>query len=243
MNFASAHKNWCKKLPLKHRLFEILYSIIVKRLISKLSKEKGLLTFNNAQEVEQWSIHFTKYFETICDDSLRNPFNDNFNQCDAFTNYLGNVFENTNESLRFNHKSDSVRTKKIINFITEGISKFSTRQNLLVLRRIRNDKMQIWLQGNKVRKGLILTEKGFLSTSLSLYSRNDIYNTEEHFVHSKFTFLLIEVPLGTEAIYTSANKKSPSNEYELLIQRGTKMEVKNAIFLLENTIVIIKIIK
>lgn len=243
MTFASEHKDWYTKLDFKAKLFEIVYAKIVARLISRLTKNQDFRVFNNSEQITNWSSNFINYFETICIDSKRPLFSEELTICDQFARYSGHSYHSINNSLRLNDFTNNTINLKTAKALTQEIDSFSTRQYLLVSRRLDKLGMKDWLNGKKLRRGLILSEAAFVSTSLNLYSRYDFENTEEKFTHNNITFLLIEVPIGTKAIYTSAKVERPSNEYELLIQKGTNLLVRDVIKLFSNTIVTMKIVE
>lgn len=68
MNFETSHQQWYKTLPLKHRIFEMIFAWYVKRFCSTLRTTGEVVVFENTHQIAYWSKHFELYFQALKQD-------------------------------------------------------------------------------------------------------------------------------------------------------------------------------
>lgn len=108
--------------------------------------------------------------------------------------YSGNNCLAINTFLRGSNVFPTELCLKRISSMTKCIEKFRVPENVIVLRRIKNE---YWNLSNK--KGITIIQQAFLSTSLDLNFRKDFNGNFSNFKNE--TILLLKVPIGTIACY------------------------------------------
>lgn len=166
---------------------------------------------------------------------------------EAFQWYAGQGYRPINTLLRDTNADYSSNTHylEITRKLKAALDSYTLETSVIVSRRMRHTDFKTWLKGKTPKKGLLVQDLGFLSTSLNLYSRVNPDATSEAVAVQNETLLLIEAPRGTKHVYLGASTallNTPENEYEFLIQSGTRMVFQNVFSLFGNTIVTAKIV-
>lgn len=127
-----------------------------------------------------------------------------------------------------------------IDILNEEINKFKLENNFVTVRRI-SDRflLNYYLKGEKLQIGDIIHEMGFMSTSLDLCYRKDYQSNDDVRLKNE-TMLIIKVPKGANALYIEEN--SNRKEYELVLQKDTKMIIEDFVKVRNNYIVFAKVI-
>lgn len=212
----------------KNKIFEFLFQIHLKFLFKNFS-ENGFKYFLNHKDIEEWADTYNKYFSDM---RLKmNRFEATIEMIyerESLEYYAGNKSIEINNFLRGEHVFfPEICIERIIS-LTKCLENFYLHENVIVLRRIRNEN---WNQCNK--KGKTIIEPAFLSTSLDLNFRKDIHGNFSNFKNE--TILLLKVPMGTNACYIEPVSKR--SEFELLIQRGSRIKIEKTRKFLGNRIV------
>lgn len=139
--------------------------------------------------------------------------------------YTGNADRIINGALRDSQNIDKLFsyelfTKETYIRVLEEIENASVPEDIIVYRKIGRylfDNMLEWSKVNHIRKGSIIFDKGFLSTSLSYRVARDIKHL------GKDIMATIYVPKGTKGIYLG--NLTNLKEYEMLFLPETKLKV------------------
>lgn len=117
------------------------------------------------------------------------------------------------------------------NTLFKIINKFKTKFNVIGIRRLPR------FVFDKLKKGSIYKEKGFLGCSQKLDYR---YKKEggTHDLKNE-ALLILKIPRGTNAFYVESI--SQRKEFELIIQKGISIKIEKNIRIFNNRIIIGKI--
>lgn len=218
----------------KNKFFEFLFKEILESKIKSDFKPNNYIYFKSTNEINHWGKEFNDYFKLKTQiGNLKLTKEDKF-EIETFKYYAGNISIQMNEILRSSkniQKSEFIEKK--IKVLSQGISKFELKDNVIVIRRFLKAKFN-----HKLKKGDTYIEKGFLSTSLNLSYRLD-NKSEFRPIHNE-VLMLLKVPQKTNACYIEQISKR--QEYELLIQKGRRIKIEKNIKILSNRVVIGKIL-
>lgn len=184
MDFTSKHKEWCRSIPLRNRIFENFYAQFVHNHIKKLSIRNDILIFENEFQIKYWSKHYENYFKMLNDKTESTPLKSEKKLIDAYKWYAGYASIPINKLLREgdNNVSDNTKFFEIIELISSELNKFSIKNRMIASRRMKSEDLKTWLNNIKPKKGQKIQDLGFLSTSLNLFSRSNPNNTLENLV-------------------------------------------------------------
>lgn len=151
---------------------------------------------------------------------------------ETYSGYGGKLSNSINDVLRNkdSYRSESKRLLKMIELLANDIETFSMKDKIIVSRRINNYYLKIWFNGVKPKKGMIIKDNGFLSTSLNLFSRISPYNSRENCIIKNHTIILIEVPITTKAIYLGAGVENLSKGFSHFynqLDTGRELQLKS----------------
>lgn len=223
------------------RIFENRFSFHFKKWLENGFIDESYKYFTCPIAIKEWTDHYYEYFKMMRkEESKICIIKKGPSSLDALDYYTGYFYEKINGLLRyssFENMKDSIMEK--INLIELEINKFSLKENIIVVRRISNPFFRNYLSKNKtIKRGDILLDEGFLSTSLNLNYRLD-ENSEYKSLNDE-TLLIIKIPKGVNAIFLEALKTR--EEFELLLQRQSKMIVEDKIRILNNNIILTKVL-
>jgi len=215
---------------LKNKYFENAYSKLLNKLIKK--EFNNYKYFIDTSKIDGWGAEYNSYFNNnkkIINSITATNESDRY-EIETYEYYAGYVGEKMNRILR---QEQFILFPEVfeprIKVLTNSLNKFKLSDNVIVIRRIPNIKFY-----QKVKKGEIIQEKGFLSTSLNLFSRLD-YQSEYSPIENE-VLMILKIPKGTNACYIEQISKR--KEYELLIQRNQKIKIIMNRKILNNRIVL-----
>lgn len=180
-------------------------------------KTRNYKVFSLEKKMMEWG---EKYYPSTRYNSLENK------EIKDFLNYYtGNADRLINGALRNTQNFDELFsyglfTNETYIRVLEEIENASIPENIIVYRKIGKylfDNMLEWSKINHIRKGCIIFDKGFLSTSLSYRAARSIHHL------GKDIMATIYVPKGTKGIYLG--NLTNLNEYEMLFLPETKLKV------------------
>lgn len=173
--------------------------------------------FDSTDQVDEWYHLYNDFFP-----SDNNKDTDFLN---ALNCYTGNANTPINRYLRSNM---NIQELDYIYDIYQEISvKFANYQipdNVVVYRYISNSLLKFMCPSYPPRKGMILQDKGFMSTTLIKNSIRDFRSS-----HYGLNILLeISIPAGTNGIYVG-HLESTLPEYEIILAPNTKLRIDSKI--------------
>jgi hypothetical protein len=126
------------------------------------------------------------------------------------------------------HLTDKQRNevKQNISNLDKLMGKSKTPLKLKVARGVRGafaDQLSKQIESGQLTPGATITDKGYMSTSLSMSISNGYANNEDESKHQSITFG-INVPKGYRAVNTQVMSQY-DNEAEVLLDRGTSMKI------------------
>lgn len=220
----------------------IIFEYFFSKYSNKYLKKNECKCFKNIQDIIIWSSEFNSHFENIRD--LKNSCTateQQLKQLQVLDYYSGNSAHGINNYLR--NRDAFFWNKEFLNQAVTNldaeIQKFKTKDNIIVLRRMPS----IYTDKN-YKKGNIITEKGFLSTSLNLFQRLNYERGDKQRLKNE-SLLLINIPKNHNGIFIE--KVQPTErqreEYEFLLPRNTKLKIISNKKILSNRILILEVIK
>lgn len=221
---------WERFQNYKNQIFEgIFWTLVDKWKVEVLQSDKFKIFISSAG-IDTWGQVFSddlldkeKKANNIWSEEEEEDFS-------VFIKYAGWGSENINGLLRGNKRIFFPKlVEDQIAVLSKSLSNYKTEDNVIVIRRF----PRIFLP-KRLRKGDIIQEFGFLSTSLNLSYRLD--NQSVYKPIDKEVLMLLKVPSGTEACYIESISKR--KEYELLIQKGQRIKIEKNIRILSNRIVV-----
>lgn len=137
----------------------------------------------------------------------------------AIYDYTGDNYRNINDVLRGFEKNFNEGNAKRVEQITEALNKTSVPDDIIVYRGVGRDALGEYKDlSPKQLIGKKLEDRGFMSTSID----------PEGAFHTKVTYV-IKVPKGTSGAYISNISQYGEKEAELLLNRGQKMMILDAV--------------
>ncbi len=219
---------------IKNWIFEFVFKIAIFILIKKDLVPNNYKYFCNKKEIDDWGITFNNYFLKK-EAKLKTPdaTEEDKKEMKTLSYYTGYIGEQMNGLLRGDKEYIFPDLIEHIEILSKLINKFKLSNNVIVVRRVPCKYID-----NNVKKGYIYTDNGFVSTSLNLSYR---LNHESIFCPLKNEALIIlKIPNGTNACYIE--QVSNRGEYELILQKKTKMIIEKNIIILGNRIILAKVI-
>jgi hypothetical protein len=158
----------------------------------------------------------------------------------VFEWYSGFTYLNINPYLRgFPVKCDATYATDRIKVMEEEINQFRLKENVIAIRRISNNFLNDYLLNNKkLKKGTVLNDKAFLSTSLDLSFRKNPDGDNPSLDNQ--TLIILKVDKNTNAIYLEHISKR--EEFELLLPNNLDIIVEKKVRILNNRILLAKVI-
>lgn len=220
-----------------HELTEKRISYLLEKKIKADYHPNKYKHFNNFSDIKSWSRAFDTYFEEISKEHYNNLISAEKidTSQDALQFYTGYVAESINNHLRRCEIVDpEFAFNKEIEILSREINKNSMEENIVVLRLI-----HIGFLNKNLKKGMILRDKAFLSTSLNLNHRK---NTEGNDIGlTKIGLIFIKIPKGTRALYLETISKR--EEFELLLPRKTELFIESKHRIWSNQVLFTKLVK
>jgi hypothetical protein len=214
-----------------------------KEKISQIEKEGRFKMFNNPTLMDKWGEADSKYFEKSRNiASMGYIYNESeeekrrkkeIKHIDLYCGYSDTAINNW---LRDN--SAFCFDKSIKDSLDNIINSSIIKDDIIVVRRI--------YQALKVKSkkiGDILVDKAFLSTSLNINYRLN-YQSEEEKLNNE-ALCIIKVPKGTNGVYiqNALEEGKRRDEYEILFNRETQLEIEYKKRIFNNYLLVLKMIK
>lgn len=221
------------------KIFEFIFSRFLEKHIRRDFIPNKYTFFRTSNCIKNWGDSFHIYFEEQKEKCNKFLGNSNLMSYSVFEFYAGYDSDLINNYLRGYPKCDSNYVVNKINVIEEEIKKFELRENLVVVRKLRYDIFKFKLLKNrKLKTGMVLSDKAFLSTSLDLSYRKNYEGNEEY--SNNYVFMLLKIPKGINAVYLESISKK--QEFELLLPANLDLIVEKKVRILNNRIVLVSVI-
>lgn len=170
--------------------------------------------FHFPDETHSWYIKYKSHFPSD---------NDNDKEfLQAINYYTASANPLFNNLLRYNAKLES--DDFIYPYIIKMIDKLPTYQipdNIVVYRYISKGLLKEMCLSYPPKKGMIITDNGFMSTTLIRESVNSYRDGRNQHI-----LLVIYVPSGTKGTYVG-HLKDTLTEYEVILAPNTKLHIDN----------------
>lgn len=218
------------------KISEFILAYFLRKRIKNDLIPDNYIYFQTPQGINDWAKDYFLLFKQMKNEEISNrSLNDRTSAISTLEAYAGNRHHMVNAYLRDENYNDVFGIdKRDATKIKEELIKYYVKENLVVVRKISNNCLKKYLlKGRKLKRGIILTDKGFLSTSLDLSYRRDNNSIIQPLRNE--TLMFIKVPKGANAIYLEPI--SQRKEYELLIQCGSEIVVERRIRVLTNQII------
>lgn len=171
--------------------------------------------FNTESQVDEWVNKFKSFFPS--DDDEDKDF------LEALSCYTGNANTPINRYLRSNKNLQEIDFfDNIYQKLLDNFANYQIPDNVIVYRYINKGLLKYMCPSYPPKRGMILLDKGFMSTTLLQRSITDF-----RYSHPGLNVLLkISIPAGTKGLYVGHLKDSLS-EYEIILAPDTKLRVDN----------------
>ncbi|MDF2517456.1 MAG: hypothetical protein K0R59_2752 [Sphingobacterium sp.] len=220
-----------------HELTEKRVSYLLGKKIKEDYQPNKYKYFNNFSEIISWGKAFNTYYDEVSREYYNNLISAkkiNTSQ-DALGFYAGYVARIINNHLRYHETFDpEFPFNKEIDIISREINKNAIEDNVVVLRLIYSG----FLSKN-LKKGMILKDKAFLSTTLNLNHRKNMQGNDLRL--SNIGLIFIKVPKGTKALYLEPTSKK--DEFEILLPQKTELLIEAIHKIFNNRVLFTKLIK
>lgn len=171
--------------------------------------------FSSEEEVDLWIEKYKELFPKSTDSDK--------NFLDALYYYTASANAQINNHLRgLSYLDETCFIYPYMKQMIEKIPLYNIPENIVVYRYIRKRAMK-YLCDIPIRKGTLLCEKGFCSTSLLPHSADD--HKEEN---TSYTYLVISVPAGAKGTYVGLT--DTLTEYEVLLAPNSLLRVDSIYF-------------
>ena len=214
-----------------------------KEKISQIEKEGRFKMFNNPTLMDKWGEADSKYFEKSRNiASMGYIYNESEEEkrrkkeIKHINLYCGYSDEVINNWLRNNNEFSYDRTiKDSLDYL---INSFIIKDDTIVVRRIYQ---ALKVKDKKV--GDVFVDKAFISTSLNINYRLN-YQSEEEKLNNE-ALCIIKVPKGTNGVYiqNALEEGKRRDEYEILFNRETQLEIEYKKRIFNNYLLVLKMIK
>jgi hypothetical protein len=215
-------------------IYEYIFSKLLKKWIRKDFIPNNYKYFVNSSEIGDWGNFGNLYFKKL--NNLKNNViatKEELFELKSFDFYQGYVGERMNNLLRgTNSYLDNDSLFEYITSIENTLNKFELKENIVVLRR--TDAKLF----NNYKTNSNFNEFGFLSTSINLSHREDSEGNNRQLRNE--ALLILKIPSKSNALYVEEvqNECRRRNEYELLIQKGSRIKIENNFKIFSNRIII-----
>lgn len=223
------------------QIFESAFSKFLNNQIKNDFAPNKYRFFEDFNAIKDWGDPYAEYFDLKKEESLRSlPFQRDISPYAVFEWYSGFTYLNINPYLRgFHVKCDAEYATDRIEVMEEEIHRFKLKENVVVIRRISNDFLKSYLLNNKrLKKGTVLNDKAFLSTSLDLSYRKNVDG--DYTPVNDETFIILKVDKGTSAIYLEHISKR--KEFELLLPNDLDLVIEKKARILNNRILLVRVV-
>ena len=210
---------------------------------SQIKKEGKFKMFNNPTLMDKWGEADSNYFEKsrviASKGYIPNETQEEKRRKKELRDielYCGYSDNNINNWLRNNNESSYDKTiKDSLDYL---INSFIIKDDIIVVRRIYQ---ALKVKSKKV--GDVLVDKAFLSTSLNINYRLN-YQSEEEKLNNE-ALCIIKVPKGTNGVYiqNALEEGKRKDEYEILFNRETQLEIEYKKRIFNNYLLVLKMIK
>lgn len=221
-----------KQIPIiiQNLIFEYRFKRVLTDLIKNDFDPNKYKYFATEQGIDEWASDYNAYFhqKIIAKNNLK--ANDDLKELETFSFYSGYTGEQINDLLRGkSYRLDYNILIEYVERIDKAISKFSLQENQVAIRRLSCNYLN-----SSLKKGSIFLDKGFLSTSLNLSYRLDNEGNVSPLCNE--ALIIIKIPKVTNSIYIK--EISGRDEYELLLQRDTRLQIERNINVFNNRIIV-----
>lgn len=165
--------------------------------------------FKNTNEIDSWYPKFQSAFPS--DNSTDKDF------IDAITYYTGSLNNVINNHLRYNKPIENIHLPHLETMITK-LPTYHIPDDIIVYRYISKGLLKIMCPLYPPKTGMILQDKGFMSTTL-LKSSVTAYRKGRN----QNILLTISVPSGTKGTYVG--HLNTLSEYEVILAPNTKLRI------------------
>lgn len=228
---------------LKKNIANYFLEYYFRKETSQIKKEGRFKIFNNPTLMDKWGEADSNYFEKsrviASKGYIPNETQEEKRRKKELRDielYCGYSDNNINNWLRDN--SAFCFDKSIKDSLDNIINRFVINDNIIVVRRIYKASK---IKNRKV--GDILVDKAFLSTSLNINYRLN-YQSEEEKLNNE-ALCIIKVPKGTKGVYiqNALEERKRRDEYEILFNRETQLEIEYKKRIFNNYLLVLKMIK
>ena len=217
-------------------IFEFYFNRFINKQIINDFIPNGYLYFKDVNEIDIWGNDYIDYFNVKADEYyVCFPNKKEHLPYGVFERYVGYDSTKINNFLRSNLKSSE--NESILNQIEvlkHEMKNLKLRDNIVTIRKLKN----IHIYTKDIQTGNIISDKGFLSTSLDLNYR--LSYDGEHLPIDDETIMIIKIPSGQSAIYLEPISKR--QEFELLLPNNVELFVEKKIKVLNNYILLVKVL-
>ena len=176
------------------------------------------LSFKTENEAVSWANkYFSDWLPGLIDKDIRSENNIE----SAIKNYCGSSHVPVNRMLR-SDRCNNIEYKEYlegIDILKNEINKYELQDNILVYRFVTSNFLKSLCNSKIPRKNQMITDKGFMSTSLLYSSMNNFRQ------HRKCDCVLaIRLPKGTKGVYTGFLSHS-LKEFEFILAPNTTIKI------------------
>ncbi len=235
--------NFQKKIQeYKKNMANYFLEYYFKKKTSQIEKEGKFKMFNNPILMDKWGETDSKYFEKSRKiESMGYIYNESQEESrrkkelNDINLYCG--FSDTNINNWLRDSNAHCYDKTIKDSLDYLINSFIIKDDIIVIRRIYKASE---VKNSKV--GDILVDKAFLSTSLNINYRLN-YQSEEEKLNNE-ALCIIKVPKGTNGVYiqNALEKGKRRDEYEILFNRETQLEIEYKKKIFNNYLLVLRMI-
>lgn len=210
---------------------------------SQIKKERKFKIFNNPTLMDKWGEADSNYFEKsrviASKGYIPNETQEEKRRKKELRDiglYCGYSDNNINNWLRDN--SAFCFDKSIKDSLDNIINSSIIKDDIIVVRRIYQP-----LKVKNKKVGDLLVDKAFLSTSLNINYRLNYQSEEEKFNNE--ALCIIKVSKGTKGVYiqNALEEGKRRDEYEILFNRETQLEIEYKKRIFNNYLLVLKMIK
>lgn len=228
---------------LKKNIANYFLEYYFRKETSQIKKEGRFKMFNNPTLMDKWGEADSKYFEKSRNiASMGYIYNESEEEkrrkkeIKHINLYCGYSDTAINNWLRDN--SAFCFDKSIKDSLDNIINSSIIKDDIIVVRRIYQA-----LKVKDKRVGDVLVDKAFLSTSLNINYRLNYQSEEEKFNNE--ALCIIKVPKGTNGVYiqNALEKGKRRDEYEILFNRETQLEIEYKKRIFNNYLLVLKMIE
>lgn len=224
-------------ISIENYLFEKIFKVLMFIWSRKIFSVNNYKVFTGEQDVKIWGAKDNQFF------SERIKYRENGVACEtdlmileSFDHYAGCPTFIINKILRGEQIFGSKKYYfKYIRTITKTINDFSLPSNVIAVRKTESRYFE------KIKQNSSYVEKGFLSASLNIFHRPDESGHQKKIKNE--AILVLMIPIGTKAVYIEEAQtiEKRRKEYELLLQKGSKILIHRNFKVFSNRIILGKV--